>query len=934
MKSSIYIALLALVSGGNGLIAMESAVQLQSDTWKYANSTFKFKCVDSINDEDVIEVPGTLVRYIKSVSTMIDDLSGNITMTIPLFNITKAAFKRIISVLEILVNPQKTYQDLTTYFASLDQSQLLECILNINFLDIQPLLLPAAEVLQNSLMQSSSDILTWKKGLPTDVLNILKNSALSIINNPLAMCSFNTALTKPVSFSSVAVSQNGTIANGMWDNSIELVSPPNFQQINLEGHTGIINELKFSPDGQKLVSASQDDNTIRLWDIATHQEIIQFKSLQQEIHFSSDNNYFACIGSDESQEDEPDERYVLINRKTGQTHVLIGVRGTINDIEMSPDGKLVALVGEKVYLWNTQTRQLTILDIGMTPNSVAKAKFSPDSTLLVCCSEQTELGTAEIIFWNMVEMKANEPLSKIITKTAPTVITFSQDGTLVAFDDKEDVQILDVQKNEQIARISGHTEHVHSIDFTPDNKHLITTAHDNIIRIFDIQDGKEKKLTGETTQVIDNAEVIDNTTLISTPEEGSLHTWDIITGQSKKLSNLPSTTGINALSPDKTFLAIGTKDGNVNLLNLKTGEIRVFAHGSHSLIGFEFSFDGQFLLAVGSNGAVSIWDTKTGVAQKILGTKGKMITEAHCIADGTFVLAKEKTKNFITLYDIQKNTTHKLTTHDADVEKIAFLPNGKQLISNSKDGTIIVWDAQTQTIAKRLKANVDIFAVSPDGNTLVVSDEKHIYLIEIATNRKQILTTQRKMEDNWIANMIFNADGTLLATHKPGGEEAKIELWDMQTRMLKNTIQVPMSYIANYFFVPNTSLLVITGEKMVLFWDIHTNQLFFKYDIQCWPHAVTIFPGSAGIVVSGVVVSETDENETQETKVFNINQELLMAIKTLSFEQAFIIARAIHAMHTGTPLDLSNSPELLAIFNKIDPTYRDVLKQCFMIKTD
>jgi len=395
------------------------------------------------------------------------------------------------------------------------------------------------------------------------------------------------------------------------------------------------------------------------------------------------------------------------------------------------------------------------------------------------------------------------------------------------------------------------------------------------------------------------------------------------------LSNLPSTTGISALSPDKTLLAIGTKDGNVNILNLKKGDVRVFTHGSHSLVSFEFSFDGTFLIATSANGAVSIWDTKTGIAQKIVGTKDKMITEAHCIGDGTFVLAKEKTKNFITLYDIQKNTTHKLTAHDADVEKIAFLPNGKQLVSSSKDDTIIVWDVQTQTIAKRLRAKADIFAVSPDGTTLVINDEKHIFIIELATNRKQILATHPKIDDSYIEHMVFNADGTLLATHKPGGEEAKIELWDMRTRMLKNTIQVPMDYIAHYFFVPNTPFLVITGEKTVFFWNIHTNHPQFTFNLRCWSHAVNISPDGSTIVVSGV-----DENDTEETKISSIDQPSLKALKTLSFEQIFILARAQHAMRTGTTLDLSNSPELLAIFNQIDPRYRDFIKQCFMIKTD
>ena len=74
MKVSLYASILALLMCGNGLIAMESVIQPKTYTWQYVNNTFKFKCVDSTSDEDVIEVPGTLVHYAKSLRAMIDDL--------------------------------------------------------------------------------------------------------------------------------------------------------------------------------------------------------------------------------------------------------------------------------------------------------------------------------------------------------------------------------------------------------------------------------------------------------------------------------------------------------------------------------------------------------------------------------------------------------------------------------------------------------------------------------------------------------------------------------------------------------------------------------------------------------------------------------------------------------------------------------------------
>jgi WD40 repeat protein len=73
---------------------------------------------------------------------------------------------------------------------------------------------------------------------------------------------------------SVAFSPDGTrLATGSDDDHVRLWDVASGEEIaRLEGHTERISVVAFSPDGARLVSGS-DDGTIRLWDVASGREM-------------------------------------------------------------------------------------------------------------------------------------------------------------------------------------------------------------------------------------------------------------------------------------------------------------------------------------------------------------------------------------------------------------------------------------------------------------------------------------------------------------------------------------------------------------------------------------------------------------------------------------------------------------------------------------
>ncbi|HYO88425.1 MAG TPA: hypothetical protein VER79_07235 [Candidatus Limnocylindrales bacterium] len=152
-------------------------------------------------------------------------------------------------------------------------------------------------------------------------------------------------------------------------------------RLAIEGHLDVVTDLGFSPTGQYLVSSSLD-NLLRIWNLSNGDQM-RFQRSRGRAQLALDVNRFSSVVASGTRGGIARVLNVVVMTESAYN---LRPREDVVDVEFSPDGLLLALVGgNNLYLWTTNSREAPVVVSLSTPASCVA--FNPEGSRLLVGAE-------------------------------------------------------------------------------------------------------------------------------------------------------------------------------------------------------------------------------------------------------------------------------------------------------------------------------------------------------------------------------------------------------------------------------------------------------------------------------------------------------------------------------------------------------------------
>jgi hypothetical protein len=282
-------------------------------------------------------------------------------------------------------------------------------------------------------------------------------------------------------------------------------------------------------------------------------------------------------------------------------------QATIQAIDISPDGQIIATAGEDqtIKLWQRETGKLIYSFVGVN-DLIQTLAISPNGKSIIVGGfdsriSQWQLETKQ--YKSSFFARSNAPYSHdgVILQLAFT----ADERFIVSASNDKNLRIWCYYTGELKRTLNGHEDAVNACAISPNSQIIASGSGDKTIKLWRVDYSYAyQTFTGHTAAVNTVAFSNDGQYLISGSSDQTIKIWDINTGEIIKSwqAHDRAILGI-AINPQRHLIASASST-EIKIWQGQTGKLIKTLRGTAPL---KFSADGQFLITGSYGDKVKIW---------------------------------------------------------------------------------------------------------------------------------------------------------------------------------------------------------------------------------------------------------------------------------------------------------------------------------------
>jgi RNA polymerase sigma factor (sigma-70 family) len=561
--------------------------------------------------------------------------------------------------------------------------------------------------------------------------------------------------------------------------------------------------VAIAPDGSWVASVSRSKSTIRVIDLTTGKERMNFKAF------------------------EPDPRQNLIDFRS---------------IWVPADGKVILLCDTKTLIaydsaTGKQLRKAPLPGrvVALSPDGKRVATHHQDNPAdASICDAETGKEVAKLD-GRFADGNDGWSIRASFSADGKRVVTISSFGQQVRLWDASTGKLVGTFER---GKSSGRADdpRLASVALSEDGRTLYGGSMDwaSGVRRWDIGTGKElEPWTGCKSTVSSLIAARDN--VFAFENDGMIHRWDATTGKERPAPAGHSARAMAARSPDGRTVVTADFSGRLNVWDAETGRLTKVVPLARDLSGPPFAFrpDGNLFACALRTGRVALFDPtdwKSLGEVKFSDKESDFISGLAFLPDGSGLIINHG-HDQVERWDLDA-ARPKWTIGDRALA-LAVAADGKHLaVSTAKgisiramaDGSelrvIPVRPDPMSNVAFQIRA--DALTFSPDGSLIAATrwDEGDVYVWDTVTGREvrrlvgHAVPDQTRILETSIA---FSADGRWLAT---GHADRTIRVWELATGKEALRLTGHDATVSGVSFARDGKTLLTSAGVEVLQWDL------------------------------------------------------------------------------------------------------------------